>query len=115
MSRGAEHDDHFVAPGYLAVSFADPGTEQFASLQGRQWLAANTLAEVRLVIEGSMLAIVVTVKGTVYVRSPVGPVEDLKDRNQACSASLKMMTPQHTCSCWCLASVGNNVLLLLSE
>lgn len=105
--QGVNQESAFVARGYLALS---PKQLQDAGMpQGRQWIASNALAEARLTIEQSSLLLLVSVKDTVYIRITIaekGPTGTLQHFGQP---QPKILTPQQTCSCWCLASIGTNV------
>eukprot|EP00892_Ulva_mutabilis_P007399 jgi/Ulvmu1/5030/UM021_0047.1 len=93
----------FAAQGYLALSL--PQMEDTGLPLDRHWLAAGNMADIKVDVESSSLSLTVSVRGTVYVRnsfavSTSGQVQQSVDRAQP-----KMLTPQHTCSCWCLASI----------
>ena len=108
----------FDAVGYLAVSpavyargntTAVPGTDvKAAQPPPRYWLCASSTASLRLLEDGGRLWISITASGIEYVHAGLlhqgrhGTVERAEHQP-------RILTPQHTCSCWCLTSISPQV------
>jgi hypothetical protein len=107
----------FEAVGYLAVSPAvcnARGTVTVAASDSkpqprtRHWLCASSTASLRLLEDGGELFLSMGSSGVQYVRcvllcrGPSGSINVGVDQP-------RILTPQETCSCWCLTSMSPNV------
>ena len=110
MLESFENGQLFAADGYLALALPQIQDTGSARALDRHWLAASTTAEIRLSNELSALILTIRVKGTPYVRTTIADVASSGQIQASSSSSQpRMLSPQHTCSCWCLASTDKNV------
>lgn len=112
----------FDAAGYLAVSPAiyargnatAAGTAPAADVKpgqpppARYWLCASSTASLRLLEDGGRVWLSISASGIEYVQAALLQSGQSGSIEQA-EGQPRILTPQHTCSCWCLTSVSPHV------
>jgi hypothetical protein len=110
--QGGEHSQHVLESimGYLAISPAvmSPAPDDESS-RTRYWLSANSTALLQLVQGAEGIFISITASGVEYVRAALTHRVRGDARPRLAEQQPRLLSPQQTCSCWCLFRVCSAV------